>query len=215
MAYFRSNNEAMDYIFGDFARALDNPQKCSLDLFSYLMFPKGSINTELPSNWVLQECSRLDFWKLRLFYKHHSGGLLIDILGSEKEYLDGESLKESYSKLGFHRKCKIYSLKHKGNLTAVLVVNQSNLGLNLSELLNGITAIVTDPEGLPWEVLSLAAGQLANVYHLDRIPLLIYPSDYLEVRNIPYDKQYQLWLGDMRYTEKFLGYMQRRFRTKI
>ncbi|MDO9530406.1 MAG: hypothetical protein Q7J27_14780, partial [Syntrophales bacterium] len=113
--------------------------------------------------------------------------------------------------LGFTRKLKVFSLIHRNNLSAVLLVNQSDLGLNLSEILNGIIAIVIDPEGLPWEVLSLAVDQLADAYRLDKIPLLIYPPDYVEVRDIPYDKQYLMWILNMYYIYKFMEYMQQTF----
>jgi hypothetical protein len=36
--------------------------------------------------------------------------------------------------------------------------NRSSWGLNLSVLLNSIKIIVTDPAGLPWEVLNAAAN---------------------------------------------------------
>ncbi len=211
MTYFQPENEFPNLVFGDFARELNNPKDCSLDLFAYLTYPVGPPQTSLPEGWSLKKMSPFARQELEYFYNHKSGGLLLNSLGLGQRDLQDKTLEKDYEKLGFTRKMEVFSLIHRNNLTAVLIVNQSELGLNLSELLNGIIAIVTDPEGLPWEALSLAVGQLADVYHLDKIPLLIYPSDYLEVRNIPYDKQYQLWIGNMRYTEKLLGYMQRKF----
>ena len=56
-----------------------------------------------------------------------------------------ERLDVVYKKVGFHRKLKAYSLSQQGELGAVLIVNQSDLGLNFSELLNGIKILVTNP----------------------------------------------------------------------
>ena len=216
MTYFRPNNRIVDHVFGGFTRDLDDPRGCSLDLFSYVMFPNESMNAELPANWVLQECSNLDLWKLELFYKHHSGGLLIDALGLQEGNSNGESLEEIYDKLGFCRKCKIYSLKQKDNLAAVLIVNQSDMGINLSELLNGIKIIVIDEEHLPWSILSNAVSQLTGIYNIDKVPLLIYPSQYIEKENLPSEKQYQLWILNLHHSgNQYLEYMERKFRIRF
>ena len=215
VAYFQPKHRIASRIFGGFTSDLDNPRGCSLDLFSYLVFPKTPSFTELPAGWTLTECSNLDLWNLDLFYKHHSGGLLIDALDLKKEYSDGESLEEAYGKLGLYRKLKKYSLKHEGHLTAILIVNQSDIGINLSELLNGTKIIVTDQEHLPWDILSCAISRLTETYSVDKVPLLIYPSQYLEKENISPEKQYQFWILSLHHSgHKCLEYMERRFRIK-
>ena len=92
-------------------------------------------------------------------------------------------------RLGFLRKLKAYSLVHEYCLKAVLIVNESDVGVNLSELLNSIKALIVDPKNLPWETVSVAVAQLTGVYHLDSIPLLVYPSTYSDVMNIYADKK--------------------------
>ena len=212
MAFFQPENKFPNLAFGGFARKLNNPQFCSLDLFSYLTYPVDPLQTPLPEGWLLKEISTFELQELEQFYNNNSGGLFLNVLGLGQRNMQDESLEKVYGRLGFTRKWKAFSLIHRNNLSAVLIVNQSDLGLNLSELLNGITAIVTDPERLPWKVLSLAVGQLADVYRLDTIPILIYPPDYVEVWNIPYDKQYQMWILNMPYSYKLMEYMQRTFR---
>ncbi len=211
IAYFQPQKEFPNLAFGDFARELNDPKGCSLDLFTYLICPVGSILSPLPEGWSLKEISPFALQELEQFYNHNSGGLLLNILGLGQSVTQDGSLEKIYERLGFTRKIKAFSLSHRNNLSAVLIVNKSDLGLNLSEILNGITAIVTDPEGLPWEVLSLAVGHLVDAYRLDGEPLLIYPPDYLGVRNIPYEKQYQLCIGNMRYMAKLMEHVQRKF----
>ena len=211
IAYFQPNNEFPNLAFGDFARELNNPKGCSLDLFSYLTYPVQSTQAPLPEGWSLKELSLFALQELGQFYKHNSGGLFLNVLDLGQRDLQDESLEKVYGRLGFTRKWKVFSLIHGNNLSAILIVNQSDLGLNMSELLNSVTAVVTDPESLPWEVLSLAVGQLADAYCLDSIPLLIYPSDYVEARDIPCDKQYMMWILNMYYIYKFMEYMQQTF----
>jgi hypothetical protein len=177
-----------------------------------MTFPVGIPQHLLPQEWSLHEITRYELWELEQFYKHFSGGLLLDVLNLSQRDLTDESLENIARRCGCIRKWTAYSLVHKGSLKAALIVNQSDVGVNLSELLNGIKAIVVDSENLPWEVLSAAVAQLTGVYHLDTIPLLIYPSTYADINGIPREKEYHLWiLNGLRHPTEFPEYMQRRF----
>ena len=212
MVYFRPENKFPNRTFGGFARALNNPKGCSMDLFSYLPYTAFSLGTRLPEGWFLQECSSLDLWELSRFYNHYSGGLLLDTLCLERDDTLGETLEEVYDRLGFIRKWKAYSLGYRGKLNAVLIVEQSDLGLNLSELLNGIKIIVTNPDVLPWETLSIAIGQLASIYEMSKVPVLIYPAEYAVERGIPFEKQYQVWIYHAHFMGQLMQYLNGRFR---
>jgi len=213
ISYFRPENRFPNLVFGGFAKALKNAKGSSLDLFSYLIYPTLSLGARLPEGWLLQECSSLDLWELSRFYKHHSGGLLLDILHLGHKNSSDESIENLYDRFGFMRRWKAYSLTHYGELNAVLIVNQSTMNLNLSDLLNSIKILITDSEGLPWEVLSIAINQLTSVYQTEKVPILIYPSDYLEVKNVPYEtKKYLLWIFDARLIRQFTEFLQRKFR---
>jgi hypothetical protein len=212
--YFRPENKFPDRVFGAFARALKMAQGCSMDLFSYLPYTSLSLGPQLPNGWSLGECSASDLWELNRFYSRKSGGLLLNALGLWlcQGDLGDESLEEVYSRLGFLRKCRVYCLKHKGELNAVLIADQSDLGFNLSELLNSIKVLVVNTEGLPWNVLSTAIAELSGIYAIDRVPILFYPLEYVKAKNIPYEKQYHLWIYDTRFVSQFVEYMQRKFR---
>ena len=212
MSYFRPENRFPDRVFGGFARFLKNPQGCSMDLFSYLTYPGYSLGTKLPEGWSLKECSGSDLWELNRFYNYCSGGLLMDALNLEKRSSGVEPLEETYSRLGFLRKRWAYSLKHERELNAVLIVNKSDLGLNLSEILNSIKVIVTKPENLSWEVLSIAISRLSGIYSMDKVPILFYPLDYVKTKNIPYEKQYKVLIWDARFIGQLIHYIQRQFR---
>jgi hypothetical protein len=212
ICYFRPENEFPNLIFGGFARDMNNQQICSLDLFSYVTFPVGVPQNQLPHGWVLNESTNIELWELEQFYKHSSGGLLLNVLDLPRKDFADESLEDVARRLGFVRKWKAYSLANNGCLKAFLIVNQSDVGVNLSELLNGIKAIVVDPEGLPWELLYIAVANLTGVYQLENIPLLIYPSSYTESKNISYEKNYHLWiLNALHHPNEFVEYMQKNF----
>lgn len=212
MCYFRPENRFPERVFGGFAKALGDLKGCSMDLFAYISYPALSLAIRLPEGWSLRECSSHDFWKLNRFYGHFSGGLLLDSLSLEKDDLNDEPLEEVYKRLGFLRKWDTYSLTYKGELCAVLIVNQSNLGINFSELLRSIKVIVTNAEDMPWNVLSTAVAQLTGVFQSDRIPVLIYPFSYVKAKNVPYEKQYQLWIMSVQYGNEWMEYMEKRLR---
>jgi hypothetical protein len=214
MCYFRQDNLFPDRVFGGFAREINNPKICSLDLFSYMTFPVGVPQNQFKPGWSLHESTFSELWELEQFLKHQSGGYIFDALSLGQKNVNDESLESVAQRLGFCRQWKIYSLVNRNCLKAVLVVNQSDVGANLSELLNGIKVLIIDPENLPWEDLSLAVAKLTEVYNLDYIPLLIYPAIYNEITNIPCEKKYQMWVLNVLHhpsANEFVEYLQRRF----
>jgi hypothetical protein len=148
-----------------------------------------------------------DFGELDRFYRNASGGLLLEVLRLDKKQEDTESLSQLYARHGFKRSYQIFSLKEKEILKAVLIVNKSDPGLSLSDFLNGIKILVNDADGLPWEALSSAISQLAGSFTIDKIPILVYPSSYLEAKRVPFEKQYNLWILDAYYGREYGEYM--------
>ncbi|NTW78054.1 MAG: hypothetical protein HGB33_09860, partial [Syntrophaceae bacterium] len=79
---------------------------------------------------------------------------------------------------------------------------------DIDNWLNSIKIIVLEPDKLPWEKLSAAIYNLYGFFTEEKIPLLIYPSDYLSSQNIAEEKQYALWILQLRYaSDDYLIYM--------
>jgi hypothetical protein len=211
MCYFRPENKFPDRVFGGFARELNDPKGCSLDLFAYLPYTRLSVGSKLPGGWALSPASDLDLWEYERIYRDQSDGLLLDALGLVPPATGHERIEQVYHRLDLLRKCNVFSLSHDGELCALLVSNHSNFGFNLSELLNGIKVLVAKPEILPWSVLSVAIAQLAGDHHLERIPILFHPTTYVEGKEIPYEKLYQLWILNVQRGNEYMEYIQRRF----
>jgi len=214
ISYFRPENKFPDHVFGGFAREINNNQACSLDLFTYLTLPVISEDNDLPQEWKLRKSTPLDLWEMEQFYNHHSGGLLLNILHSGKSGLSDESLEKVFERLGFLRKWQLYSLLKENRLKAVFILDQSDLVINMSGLLNCIKVLVINSTELNVELLSLAITKLGRVYYLDKISLLIYPASGIDTINISSNKKYQLWITDMRYSNQFMDYVQKNFRIK-
>jgi hypothetical protein len=212
MSYFRPENKFPDRVFGGFARALEDRQGCSMDSFAYLPYTSLSLGADLPEGWSLRECGAEELWELNRCYSHHSGGLLLKAMDLGQDKIGEDSIEQTYERLGFFRRRSAFALMCQDELQAVLIVDQSDLGFNLSELLNGIKIMVTSPETLPWNILSTAIAKLTHLYSMERIPVLFYPVDYVKARRIPYEKCYHCWVLNVRHGDAYMEYMQKRFR---
>ncbi len=215
MCYYRPENEFPDRVFGGFSRDLKNSKGCSLDLFSYLKYSRPEIDTLLPESWRLEKISGTEIRQLRDFYDSLSGGMFLDTIMPARDESGEESLERASRRLGFTRKWTVYSLTYKGCLKAVFLVNQSDLGVNLSELLNSMTVFILDPEDLSKDLLFGAASHFGCMYRMREVPLLVYPADFLKKVDIPCDKLYYLWITDLRYSEKFMEFLDRNFRMRF
>ena len=211
MAYYQPNNEAMHLIFGGFVDYLKNIKGSSLDLYSYITLPHTALKQNLPSDYLLRECTLNDIKTLKDFYQNTSGGLMIDALGLGTPLTQ---LRQYYAQAGFIRNFQIFCLLFKDKQEAFFIVNKSDLGLNLSDLLNGITIFIINNE-LKWTTLLAAINQLNFYYKDGHIPLLIYPHNYSNRQNINASKYYQQWIiKNDPYVEDFVEYMASKFRMK-
>lgn len=212
--YFRPENRFPNLFFGGFARDMNNPQLCSLDLFSCITVPAQRTPLPLPEKWRLSPLSSSHFADLERFYRKASGGLLLDVLRLNTED-DDEPLESVYRRHGFIRQCHTHALTQGDALIAVLIDNRSDLGLNLSELLNCVKVIAIAREALPWEVLTAALSQLTCDYPAKTVPLMIYPDGYPAERNQKVDKKYLLWIMSSEQGKVYREYMERKIRMAL
>jgi hypothetical protein len=208
--YFRPENHFPNLFFGGFARSLGNQQACSLDLFAYMNHPANRPKTPFPQGWRLTEFEIQYLPELERFYRNASGGLLLDLFRLGQTDEGRESLTEIYRRHGFIRQWRAYALLKEQELKALIVVNRSSPGLNLSELLNSLKVVVTDPAGLPFPILNAALARLTPEYETESVPLLIYPATYPSEQGLKVDKQYLLWILDAQYGKDYLDYMEKK-----
>jgi hypothetical protein len=202
--YFRPDNKFPDYFFGGFYRDLDNPKGCSMDCFAYITHSPPNIPADLPSDWSFHECTHEDLDHLKQCYDHLSGGLLfeafcLDRKGSREE----KSIEHLYHSCGLKRKCGSFVLKYHNTAKAFFIIDESDKGINLSELLNSVKIIVTDAKDLPWDVLQAVLDRLTHMYGNESYPVLIYPSTYGESQGLVHEKKYNLWILNARYSDQY------------
>jgi hypothetical protein len=103
----------------------------------------------------------------------------------------------------------------KEEQVAFFIVDQSDLGLNLSDLLNCIKIIIINKANLKWDIFTSAINKISSFYEEEQISLLVYPSDYLSRQGISANKNYLLWIFKIKpYSEQYLEYMKSKFRIR-
>jgi len=212
LSFFRPENRFPRLIFGGFVRQLKDPQGCSMDLFSYLPLPTVSVAAGFRNGWSLGECTNSDRSILQRFYDKHSGGLLLDAMSIDKNREPAGPLGAMYSRYGLFRKMEVYSLRKGDQLVAVLIADYSNRGLNFSDALNCIKVIVIRQKDLPRTILYTAISRISRGYDIKKVPVMCYPSKYLETEGILCEKEYQLWVLKLTRIGDFMEFTQRRFR---
>ncbi len=205
MTFYEPKNDIIEKFFDNFTRHVNNGKKCSVDSFAAMPFKK-KFAKKLPEGWMIRECTLRDMMKLKEFYEPASGGLLLDALGLDNP---PEALKKSFADAGFIREYRTYCLCNQNHPLAFFIVNQSDIKLNLAELINGITVIITEPDILSWAMLATAVNNLGVFYSEETIPLLIYPSYFLPIQNIKREKEYALWILHAKAADDWLTYMNR------
>ena len=210
MCYYRPDNRFPNRVFGGAARNIGDPKGCSLDGFAYQQFNNSPRSTsDMPGGWQITETQPEDLQELAGFYEHMAGGLMLDALDLRPEKIDCTGLCGEYARLGLTRQRHLYSLKSNGQLKAVFLVNQSDIGLNLSDITNCVKAFVTDSQDFSADIFQAAIAKIAKITAKKDFPILIYPAAYADENDIAYDKTYNLWVCSLQYSDAYFRYLKR------
>ena len=206
--YFRPENKFSNYYFGGVCHTFNNRDVCSKDLFGYIPIHVDLGVKGLSGDWRMEKLSRDDLILMREYYDGVGGGMMLDafalgfraaendLSGNDHNFPASQNhnhIVDLYHKIGLKRECQVFSIKQDGRIKAAVIVDVSDLGVNMSELVNSIKIIVID-NTLPWPVLRDAVSIAGRVYGLETIMVLIYPFDYLGQQGVDCKKRYYLWV---------------------
>jgi Acetyltransferase (GNAT) family len=213
ICYFRPENKFPNLVFGGAARTLKDPRICSLDRFAYLSYPMflGCKEGGLPEPWEITPCHPEDLEELVHYYRHTSGGQMIQALDLSPENLGRERLTQKYQRVGFKRERRLLSIKKKDKVKAIVSLIKTDMGLNLSELANCLSVFVLEPENFPFEIFMRSLAQLSVYDERPMIPILLYPVQYAERHSISYERQYDLWVFGVDNSDYYFNYINKIF----
>ena len=211
ICYFRPDNKFPASVFGGVARNIGNPKGCSLDTFAYFHHRNdGQAPPPMPPAWILTPVQPDDFTELKNFYEQCSGGLMLDALTLTPDHAtDSEALEEEFRQNGFFKKRYLYALKKNNRLKAVVLVDITDIGLNLSDLTSSIKTLVIEPTDLSGTILRTVFTLVAAKADRSDMPVLLYPADFADSHGLVYEKKYTLWALNMQFTDNYFKYLKR------
>lgn len=207
--YYRPDNKVPNLLFGGVARSAKNPKVCSMDTFAYFLHPNPSRRKLRHGTAVLEKASDKDLLALADFYERRSGGLMIEALDLVPERAQEDVLEKVYAEKDFFRERTLYSLKKEGILKAVIMVYRSAVGLNLSDLINGLHVWVVDAGGLSPAEFKNALSEAASVFEQPHVAVNLYPREAAERLSVKVEKEYTLWIMEMKHSDHYFNHLQR------
>ncbi len=210
MSYFQSEKAFYTHVFGNAVKKINNPKACSSDQFGYFHFRKGrsDMGVELPAGWTLNQPASEDLRDLESFYEQVSGGLMLQALNLETDSILTNDISIEYGKLGFKREHHVFALKKQEALIAIIIVNISDIALNLSDLTNCVQMIVLEPEGLSESMLSILFERLSSYFEQRSFPILIFPDSFADAISITYERRYTLWIMNMQNSDDYFKHLE-------
>ena len=211
--YFRPDNKFPSRVFGGFSRNLKQPKGCSVDTFAYLHYRRDiPVQWCLTGQWTMTKSDGDDLVELNNFYEQESGGQLITAFDLEPHNAQSIEICTTYENLGFQREKYLFSIKKDGLLKAVVLVNLSDAGLNMSELTSCIKVIILDADDFHRDTLNLFLLFISTKLAKNEIPVLLYPVSYAQRQEISYEKLYSLWILNMKHLDPYLRFCDTLFR---
>lgn len=210
MVYYRPENRFPSRIFGGFRRYLNNPDGCSEDEFTYLVLTiKKEVFFDESGGLTLGESSYEDRVELENFYNRVSGGLMLKAMDILPEASLNRDVAETYKKEHLQRKIFLLSLKKKNDLVAVMLIDKTDAGINMSDLANSIKVFILKPDQLLKDELLSALDELVKRFYEGPAHALIFPPSYADKNNIGYTKKYRLWVFGLNYSDDYYNFMER------
>jgi hypothetical protein len=208
--FFRPENRFPRRYFGGAAKHINNPKACSIDPFAYFHFRKSfDSQWDIAAPLGISRTTDEDLDELNRFLEYASGGLMAAALNLEPGCDNDEDLAKEYESLGLKKERHLFSLRIKNSLKAIVIVNVSDIGLNMSEINNSIKIFVVDPEGINKEILYFFLSMMCVKLCIESVPVLVYPQSFAKDCGIPFEKTYNLWILNMLNLDEYFDFCKR------
>ncbi|MFK5925376.1 MAG: hypothetical protein QM483_01985 [Desulfuromusa sp.] len=212
IGYYRADNKFPQQYFGKYVQKISNPKTSSLDCLSYINEARRFIGApaKLTSGWTLEPATISDLVEFHGYYQNISGGLLPNVLDMVPEELGDQTLTETYKANGLARKRELHVLRYQNTPKALIDVQSTDLGLNLSEITNAITVYLIDPSPEYFDMVRFAIHKFALQQNKMSDPVMFFPNNYLNLCGFHVDKEYTLWSLDISLgSESYMAWMNR------
>lgn len=214
MCYFRRENKFPNKMFGGLALGINDRSKCSLDDWGYFhMDQEPELDFTNTADWECIKSTEGDLKDLQSFYEERDGGLMLKSFNVVDGSFDSRSLIDDYGESGFSRDLSFFSLRKHGLTRAIIMIDQTNAGLNMSDLTNSFKLFLFDPEELSRPIVEWALRSLAEYYpSSEKISALAYPMDTAQRIELPIDKVYTMWVLNVEAGDSYFHHLRKLIR---
>jgi hypothetical protein len=207
--YYQAEKKFSRRLWGGAARRIDAPQNCSEHLFTYLRIRKPAASSQVPLTgaYRLHPCRPKDLRRLQQAYTQDGGDLMLAALDFVPERMTAQTLTQEYRRLRLHRTRRLFTIKRRTKLEAVVMVIQTDAGLNLSDLLNNIQVLVMPDSEMPAAALQQVLQLLAEPFDQEEIAVMLYPHHYARDHFLDGKRQYTLWVLNTESSDAYFSYI--------
>lgn len=210
---WRPVNDFPAKFFGKFAENLKNPSLCSMDTFTYM---KSSVDTcrdwdGLQGTWEVAKATRQDISEFCGWYQKRSGGLLTQAFDLTLDTFNDQTVAEEYRAAGLKRERHIYAVRYGLDLKALVDVQDSDTGLNLSELTSAVYIYVLDEHMVTPKLLEFIQCMVAVKTQREANTVMLYPNTYVKRYQMEGKKEYTVWILNLNIegTDAYIKHLSR------
>lgn len=208
--FYRPENKFPSRVFGGAVRFAKDPQVCSLDRFAYGHFqPVHPRQVMLPAPWALIQAHGEDLKTFSHFYQKESGGLMIRAFDLDPDCDRLNELAHEYEQIGFKRERLLFALKRKSELKAIIEVNLSDMGLNMSDLTNCIRLFWVETKGVDRDIMNAVLNIVSEFFDKDEVSVMSFPSENTDFLPFSVERNYMLWTLNLQHTDRYLTFSNR------
>lgn len=207
---WRPNNNFPAKFFGSFAAETKNLNACSTDTFSYLRMPLGNGGWDnLSGPWEVVRANRQDVCEFEGYYQNVSGGLLAKAFDLTVDSFEDQSVALEYEKNGLKRERHLFAVRYGLDLIALVDIQDSDTGLNLSDLTNSAYIYILDTKLFTPKVLENVKHLIAAKKKCTVSSIMIFPSTYVDQYQISQDKEYTVWILNTEFSDAYMQHLSR------
>jgi hypothetical protein len=208
--YYRPENKFPKLVFGGVAKSVQNPQICSLDTFAYFQVaPSAGNQLKIDQPWRLAKTTHEDLKALETFYMRISGGLMLRAFDLLPDSVDDIELATAYQQANLKRERFLYTLRKAHTPMAIIMVQITDIGINLSDLTNCMHVFLLNPEGTHKALLESVLSHLARRYDQAKTIVNLFPESFAADMALEYEKPYTLWTYEMQYSDYYYDHLKK------
>jgi hypothetical protein len=161
--------------------------------------------------WEVAKATRQDIREFEGFYHQKSGGLLPQAFDLTPDSFEDRSVAAEYSKSGLKRDRYLYAVRYGLDLKALVEVQDSDLGLNLSELTSAVYIYILDEKMVTPKILEFIQCVVAVKTKRENTTIMLYPHTYVSRYQLPAQKEYNVWVLNLNIagTDAYMKHLSR------